>query len=89
MVGKCLVIDESIFRQDGEVLADVIVQTYLILVLHHVTLAVGFIHVVTCLGIKLFLDDWGDGECIYTLRLVAYLLIDIAVAGVGIIEVVE
>ena len=89
MVGECSVVDESILRQDGEVLADVVVKTYFILGLHHVSLAVCLIHVVTCLGIEFLADDRSDDEGIYTLCLVANLSIQVAVFSICIIEVVD
>ena len=67
------VVDECIFCEDGEVLADVIIQTSLILGSHHVGLAVGLIHVVTCLGIELLAHYRGDDECINTLALLPIL----------------
>ena len=91
MLGKGLVIHQCILGEDGDSLADVEVQTCLILGLLHVALAVRLIHVVTCLDVDTAvlwqLCQWGDDQAIYTLCLVADLFIQIAVFGVGIVEV--
>ena len=84
MLLQSAVVDERIFCEDGEVLADVIIQTSLILGSHHVGLAVGLIHVVACLGIELLAYYRGNDECINALGLIAYLAVQIAVFRVGI-----
>ena len=93
MLRECLVVDERILGKDRDSLADVEVQTCLILGSLHVALAVRLIHVVTCLHVDTAvlwqLSQWGDNQSIYTLCLVADFCIQIAVLGVGIIEVVD
>ena len=68
---KCLVVDECILGEDGDTLADVEVQTSLILGSLHVALAVRLIHVVTRLHVDTAvlwqLSQWGDNQSIYTL----------------------
>lgn len=91
MLRECLVVDERILGKDRDSLADVEVQTCLILGSLHVALAVRLIHVVTHLHVDTAvlwqLSQWGDDQSIYTLCLVANLCIQIAVLGVGIVEV--
>ena len=93
MLRECLVVDERILGKDRDSLADVEVQTCLILGSLHVALAVRLIHVVTCLHVDTAvlwqLSQWGDNQSIYTLCLVADFCIQIAVLGVGIVEVVD
>lgn len=73
MLLQSAVVDERIFCEDGEVLADVIIQTSLILGSHHVGLAVGLIHVVACLGIELLAHCRGNDECVNVLGLLPIL----------------
>ena len=91
MLRECLVVDERILGKDRDSLADVEVQTSLILGSLHVALAVRLIHVVTRLHVDTAvlwqLSQWGDNQSIYTLCLVADFCIQIAVLGVGIVEV--
>ncbi len=91
MLGEGLVVDQRILGEDGDSLADVEVQTCLILGSLHVALAVRLIHVVTCLDVDSAvlwqLSQWGDNQSVYTLCLVADFCIQIAVLGVGIVEV--
>ena len=91
MLGEGLVVDQRILGEDADSLADVEVQTCLILGLLHIVLAVRLIHVVTCLHVDTAvlwqLCQWGDNQSIYTLCLVADFCIQIAVLGVGIVEV--
>lgn len=91
MLRECLVVDERILGKDRDSLADVEVQTCLILGSLHVALAVRLIHVVTRLHVDTAvlwqLSQWGDNQSIYTLCLVADVCIQIAVLGVGIVEV--
>ena len=91
MLGEGLVIHQCILGEDADSLADVEVQTCLILGLLHVVLAVRLIHVVTCLDIDSAvlwqLCQWGDNQAIYTLCLVANLLVQAAIFGIGIVEI--
>ena len=91
MLGEGLVIHQCILGEDADSLADVEVQASLILGLLHIVLAVRLIHVVTCLDVDSAvlwqLSQWGDNQSIYTLCLVADFCIQIAVLGVGIVEV--
>jgi hypothetical protein len=88
---ECLVVDERILGKDADSLADVEVQTCLILGSLHVALAVRLIHVVTRLHVDTAvlwqLSQWGDNQSIYTLCLVADFCIQIAVLGVGIVVI--
>ena len=91
MLRECLVVDERILGKDRDSLANVEVQTCLILGSLHVVLAVRLIHVVTRLHVDTAvlwqLSQWSDNQSIYTLCLVAGFCIQIAVLGVGIVEV--
>ena len=91
VLGEGLVVDQRILGEDADSLADVEVQTCLILGLLHVVLAVRLIHVVTRLDIDSAvlwqLCQWSDNQSIYTLSLIANLFIKIAVFGVGIVEI--
>ena len=91
MLRECLVVDKRILGKDRDSLADVEVQTCLILGSLHVALAVRLIHVVTCLDVDSAvlwqLSQWSDNQSLYTLCLVANLFIKIAVFGVGIVEI--
>ena len=91
MLGKGLVINQCILGEDADSLADVEVQTCLILGSLHVALAVRLIHVVTCLHVDTAvlwqLSQWGDNQSVHTLCLVADFCIQIAVLGVGIVEI--
>ena len=91
MLRECLVVDERILGKDRDSLADVEVQTCLILGSLHVALAVRLIHVVTRLHVDTAvlwqLSQWGNDQSIYTLCLVADFCIQIAGLGVGIVEV--
>ena len=93
MLRECLVVDERILGKDRDSLADVEVQTCLILGSLHVALAVRLIHVVTCLHVDTAvlwqLSQWGDNQSIYTLCLIANLLVQVAILGICIIEVVD
>ena len=64
VLGEGLVIHQCILGEDADSLADVEVQTCLILRLLHVALAVRLIHVVTCLEVDSAvlwqLCQWGD-----------------------------
>ena len=64
MLSQRLVVDQRILGEDADSLADVEVQTCLILRLLHVALAVRLIHVVTRLDIDSAvlwqLCQWGD-----------------------------
>lgn len=75
MLRECLVVDECILGKYRDSLADVEVQTCLILGSLHVALAVRLIHVVTCLHVDTAvlwqLSQWGDNQSIYTLSLIA------------------
>ena len=93
MLRECLVVDERILGKDRDSLADVEVQTCLILGSLHVALAVRLIHVVTHLHVDTAvlwqLSQWSDNQSIYTLCLVANLLVQVAILGICIIEVVD
>ena len=89
MLRECLVVDKRILGKDRDSLADVEVQTCLILGSLHVALAVRLIHVVTCLDVDSAvlwqLSQWSDNQSVNTLCLIANLFIKIAVFGVGIV----
>ncbi len=91
MLGEGLVIHQCILGEDADSLADVEVQTCLILGFLHVALAVRLIHVVTCLHVDSAvlwqLSQWSDNQSVNTLCLVANLLVQAAILGVGIVEV--
>ena len=91
VLGEGLVIHQCILGEDADSFADVEVQTCLILGLLHVVLAVRLIHVVTCLHVDTAvlwqLCQWGNDQAIYTLCLVANLLVRAAIFGIGIVEV--
>lgn len=93
MLRECLVVDERILGKDRDSLADMEVQTCLILGSLHVALAVRLIHVVTRFHVDAAvlwqLSQWGDNQSIYTLCLVANLLVQVAILGICIIEVVD
>ena len=93
MLRECFVVDERILGKDRDSLADVEVQTCLILGPLHVALAVRLIHVVT----RLYVDTavlWelcqrSDNQSVNTLSLIANLLVQVAILGICIIEVVD
>ena len=93
MLRECLVVDECILGEDRDTLADVEVQTSLILGSLHVALAVRLIHVVTRLHVDSAvlrqLSQWSDNQSVNTLCLVANLLVQVAILGICIIEVVD
>ena len=93
VLGQRLVVDQCILGEDGDSLADVEVQTSLILGLLHVVLAVRLIHVVTRLDVDSAvlwqLSQWGNDQSVNTLCLIANLLVQVAILGICIVEVVD
>ena len=91
VLGQRLVVDQRILGENGDSLADVEVQTCLILGLLHVILAVRLIHVVTRLDVDSAvlwqLSQWGNDQSVNTLCLIANILVDAAILGVSIVEV--
>ena len=57
MVCTCAVVDKRIFRQDGEVFVDMIVQTDFVLGSHHVCLTISLVHIIASLCIELLAHD--------------------------------